>query len=132
MARGNTKFGRDSSGTQKVISTAVEAAGALTGGIVRLAERTIVEAVRAAQDVGSEIGATLARAANGSIQAGREIGGDLAHAGRTVSRRITQSARDTGIGLGSMTDGLRRSSTARARKPLAKVRGQRRRRHRVA
>jgi len=91
-----------------------------------------VEAVRAAQDVGGEIGATFARAAHGSIQTGRAIGDDLVDAGRTVSRGIVEPAREIGTGLRRVMDGVCRSSTARARKPLAKPRRQRRRRRSAA
>jgi len=142
MMRDRTNRGLDSGAAQQVISTAVGAAEALTVGVVHLAERTIVETLHAAEDVGSEIGATLVRAARGSIQAAGEIGGDLVQAGRTVSRGITEPAREIGAGLRRMTDGLRGASTAReradtsadgrARKPLAKARGQRRRRRAVA
>jgi hypothetical protein len=126
MARGKTNRGQDSGTTQLVISTAVGAAEALTVGVVHLAERTLVEALRAAEDVGSEIGSTLVRAARGSIQAASDIGGDLAHVGRSVSRGIAEPARGLGSGLMRMTDGLR------FRKPLAKASRPRRRRREVA
>jgi hypothetical protein len=64
MARTKINRGRKSTTTQNVISTVATAAEAIAVGVARLAERTIVETVRAAQDLGSEIGATLARAAN--------------------------------------------------------------------
>ena len=129
MARGKTTRGQDSGTTQVVISTAVGAAEALTVGVVHLAERTLVEALHAAGDVGSEIGSTLVRAARGSIQAASDIGGDLVHVGRSVSRGIAEPARELGGGFMRMTDGLRRASDGlRARKPLAKARSSRRRR----
>ncbi|HEY3098450.1 MAG TPA: hypothetical protein VGL14_06040 [Methylomirabilota bacterium] len=130
MARGKTNRGQDSGATQQVISTAVGAAEALTVGVVHLAERTLVEALHAAEDVGSEIGSTLVRAARGSIHAASDIGGDLVQVGRTVSRGIAEPARELGSGLKRMTDGLRRtpSSESSVRKPLAKARVQRRRR----
>jgi hypothetical protein len=142
MVRVNMNRGSDSGTTQNVISKAVGAAEALTVGVVHLAERTIVETLHAAQDVGGEIGATLLRAARGSIQAAGEIGGDLVHAGRTVSRGITEPARDIAASFRRTTDGGQRSSAprqntdgasdGRARKPLAKARGQRRRRRSAA
>jgi hypothetical protein len=137
MARGKTtrgeESGKESGTTQLVISTAVGAAEALTVGVVHLAERTLVEALHAAEDVGNEIGSTLVRAARGSIQAASDIGGDLVQVGRTVSRGIAEPARGLGTGLMRMTDGLRRSADGlRARKPLAKARGPRRRRRAVA
>src|SRR5262249_11064835 len=125
MARGKTTRGAESGTTQLVISTAVGAAEALTVGVVHLTERTLVEALHAAEDVGSELGSTLIRAARGSIQAASDIGGDLVHGGRSVSRGTAAPARDLGNGLIRMTDGLRR-------KPLAKARGARRRRRAVA
>ena len=128
MARAKTNRGQDSGTTQQVISTAVGAAEALTVGVVQLAERTLVEALHAAEDVGSEIGFTLVRAARGSIHAASEIGGDLVDVGRHVSRGIAEPARELGSGLRRMTGGLRRP----VRKPLAKARGQRRRRRAAA
>ena len=128
MARGKTTRGQDSGTTQVVIATAVGAAEALTVGVVHLAERTLVEALHAAEDVGSEIGSTLVRAARGSIQAATDIGGDLVHVGRTVSRGIAGPAREVG-GLMRMTDGRGRAADGlRARKPLAKAHRSRRRR----
>jgi hypothetical protein len=142
MARGKMIREQESGATRQVISTAVGAAEALTVGVVHLAERTLVEALHAAEDVGSEIGFTLVRAARGSIHAASEIGGDLVHVGRSVSRGITEPARELGSGLMRMTGGLRRSAEtrrgsesspdSRARKPLAKARGARRRRRAVA
>ena len=112
MARGKTNREEDSRTTQQVISTAVGAAEALTVGVVHLAERTLVEALHAAEDVGSEIGSTLVRAARGSIHAASDIGGDLVQVGRTVSRGIAEPARELGNGLRRMTDGLRRTPSA--------------------
>jgi hypothetical protein len=142
MARGKTNRGEGSGTTQQVISTAVGAAEALTVGVVHLAERTIVEALHAAEDVGSEIGSTLVRAARGSIQAASEIGGDLVHVGQTVSRGIAEPARELSSGLVRMTGSFRQAANtrqvpessreARVRKPLAKARAQRRRRRAVA
>jgi hypothetical protein len=138
MARGKTNRGQGSGTTQQVISTAVGAAEALTVGVVHLAERTLVEALHAAEDVGSEIGFTLVRAARGSIQAASDIGGDLVHVGQTVSRGIAEPARELGSGLVRMTGSFRQPANtrhvpdARVRKPLAKARAQRRRRRAVA
>src|SRR5262245_43261436 len=110
MARGKMNREQESGATRQVISTAVGAAEALTVGVVHLAERTLVEALHAAEDVGSEIGSTLVRAARGSIQAASDIGGDLVHVGRTVSRGIAEPARELGTGLMRVRDGLRRST----------------------
>jgi len=140
MARGKMNE-QESGATRQVISTAVGAAEALTLGVVHLAERTLVEALHAAEDVGTEIGSTLVRAARGSIQAASEIGGDLVHVGRSVSRGIAEPAREIGSGLMRMTgrsgsaDARRRPeppADGRARKPLAKAGAPRRRRRAVA
>jgi hypothetical protein len=96
------------------MSTAVGAAEALTTGVVHLTKRTLVEALHAAEDVGSEIGSTLVLAARGSIRAATEIGGDLAQVGRGVSRSL----------------GVRPSVDGRVRKPLAKARAKARSRSR--
>lgn len=133
MARGNANRRGAVGTTQGIISTAVGAAEALTVGVVHLAERTLVEALHAAEDVGSEIGSTIVRATRGSIRAAGEIGGDLASAGRTVTRGVVEPAREIGSGLMRVTSGLRgaavvRPRDARVRKPLAKARTRRRRR----
>ena len=138
MARGSSNRGRSVGTTQEIISTAVGAAEALTVGVVHLAERTLVEALHAAGDVGSEIGSTIVRATRGSIQAASDIGGDLASAGRTmVTRGVAEPARELGSGLMRLTNGLRhvtsvRMNDGRVRKPLAKARTRRRRRRTVA
>lgn len=90
MARRNTEREVDFP-TNHPISRAVGAAETLTVGMVHLAERTLVQALHVAEDVGNEIGSTLVRAARGSIQAAGEIGGDLAQLGRNVSRGIVAS-----------------------------------------
>ena len=107
---------QDPGRAQQIVSTAVGAAEALTTGVVHLTKRTLVEALHAAEDVGSEIGSTLVTAARGSIRAATEIGGDLAHVGRGVSRSLT---------VASSADG-------RARRPLAKARAKTRRPRRRA
>jgi len=135
MARGNSNRGRTVGTTQDIISTAVGAAEALTLGVVHLAERTLVEALHAAEDVGSEIGSTIVRATRGSIRAASEIGGDLAHVGRTVSRGVAEPARELGSGFMRVTGGLRRAvpgGIQARRKPLAKAGMRRRRRRAVA
>jgi hypothetical protein len=110
MARGNRS--QDRGRARQIVSTAVGAAEVLTTGVVHLTKRTLVEALHAAEDVGSEIGSTLVLAARGSIRAATEIGGDLARVGRGVSRGL----------------GVRPSADGRVRKPLAKARTRRRRR----
>jgi hypothetical protein len=137
MTRGNSRQPRTAGSTNEIISTAVGAAEALTVGVVHLAERTLVEALHAAEDVGSEIGSTIVRATRGSIRAAGEIGGDLAGVGRSVTRGVVEPARELGSGLLRMTNRLRRGTEAgprgaRVRKPLAKARTRRRRRRAVA
>jgi len=137
MAGGNSNQRGPVGTTQEIISTAVGAAEALTVGVVHLAERTLVEALHAVEDVGSELGSTIVRATRGSIRAAGEIGGDLASVGRTVTRGITEPARELGSGLIRVTTGRRRRAPARtrdlaARKPLAKARIRGRRRRAVA
>lgn len=132
----------DAGRTQHIIATAVGTAEALTVGVVRLAERTLVEALHAAEDVGAEIGSTLVQATRGSIRAASDIGGDLAHMGRTVSRGVADPVRELGSGLVRVTNGMRRAApirhrTARAghdgaRKPLGKSAPRRRRRRAAA
>ena len=111
MARRNSSR-KDSARAPQIVSTAVGAAEALTTGVLHLTKRTLVEALHAAEDVGSEIGSTLVLAARGSIRAATEIGGDLAQVGRGVARGL----------------GVRPSADGRVRKPLAKARTRRRRR----
>jgi hypothetical protein len=114
------------------VSSAVGAAEALSVGVLRLTERTIIEAIHAVQDVGSELGATVVRAARGSIKAAEEIGGDLVEVGRGVSRGVAEPARQVGDGVarlatrlwspGGRADG---SAAGRLRKAPAKATGRR-------
>jgi hypothetical protein len=120
MARATVNRGLDSETAQQVMSRAVGAAEALVMGVGDVAERAIAETARAAEDVGTEIGAALARAARGSVRA-RESGGDLVHSGRTVSRRIMELAGDVAT-----------SADGRVPKAVAKARGRRRRRRGLA
>jgi hypothetical protein len=121
-----------------IIASAVGTAEALAIGVVRLAERTLVEAVHAAEDVGAEIGSTLVSATRGSIRAASDIGGDLADMGRTVARGVADPVRKLGSGLARVTNGLRRAAPVRhrsrdgARKPLGKSATRRHRRRAAA
>jgi len=142
MRRGEIDRGPDVGRTQHIIATAVGTAEALAVGVVRLAERTLVEALHAAEDVGAEIGSTLAHATRGSIRAATDIGGDLANIGRTASRGVAGPLRELGTGVTRVTNGLRRASSRRARsaravhtatrKPLGKSATRRRRRRAAA
>ena len=84
-SRRNQKAGRDHS-ADSIVSTAVGAAEALSVGVVHLTERTLVEALHAVEDIGTELGSAVVRAARGSIKAAEEIGGDLVEVGKGVSR----------------------------------------------
>lgn len=90
MARAKVNRGLDSETAQQVMSMAVGAAEALVMGVGHVAERAIAETARAAEDVGTEVGAALARAARGSVRA-RESGGDLVHSDEP-SRAIIRSS----------------------------------------
>ena len=142
MTRNDIDRGADVGRAGHIIATAVGTAEALTVGVVRLAERTLVEALHAAEDVGAEVGSTLVQATRGSIRAASDIGGDLAGIGRTVSRTVGEPVRELGTGLARLTNGLRhtaptRRRTARAgrstaRKPVGKAAPRRRRRRGAA
>ncbi len=133
---------RDIGRTQHIIATAVGTAEALAVGVVRLAERTLVEAVHAAGDVGAEIGSTLVDATRGSIRAASDIGGDLAHMGRIASRGVADPLRELRTGVVRVTNGLRpaaprrrrsaRAGHAATRKPLGQSAPRRRRRRAAA
>src|SRR5215470_14960520 len=115
MTRDGTNRGADVGRTEQIIATAAGTAEALTVGVVRLAERTLVEALHAAEDVGAEIGSTLVQATRGSIRAATDIGGDLAGMGRAMTNGLRRAA-PTG----------RQNSRAgheRGRKPVGKSAG---------
>jgi hypothetical protein len=121
-----------------IIASAVGTAEALAIGVVRLAQRTLVETLHAAEDIGAEIGSTLVSATRGSIRAAGDIGGDLADMGRTVSRGVADPVRELGSGLARVTNGLRREAFTRprsrngARKPLGQSAARRHRRRAAA
>jgi hypothetical protein len=91
MARVNRQRDSDSRAS-RAISTAVSAGGTLAVGIVDLAGRTLVQAFRVAEDVGSEIGGTLVDAARGSVRAARDIGNDLAQLSRNVAHGVAPAS----------------------------------------
>lgn len=124
MTREFTDRGPAVGRTEHIIATAAGTAEALTVGVVRLAERTLVEALHAAEDVGAEIGSTLVQATRGSIRAATDIGGDLAGVGRAMTnglRRATPTERRNA-----------RTGQERARQPLRKTATRRRRRRAAA
>jgi len=142
MTRDDIDREADIGRTGHIIATAVGTAEALTVGVVRLAERTLVEALHAAEDVGAEIGSALVQATRGSIRAAGDIGGELADMGRTVSRSVAAPVHERGAGLARVTNGLRRGAPTRrhsaraghegARKPLGKPAARHRRRRAAA
>src|SRR5215470_1840710 len=89
-----------------IVTTAVGAAEALSVGVLRLTERTLLEALHTVEDVGSELGSTVVRAARGSIKAAEVIGGDLVEVGRGVSRGLAQPAREVSGEVARLATGL--------------------------
>jgi len=124
MTRHDIDHGADVGRTRHIIATAVGTAEAVTVGVVRLAERTLVEALHAAEDVSAEIGSTLVQATRGSIRAASDIGGDLANMGRTVTNGLRRAGRTRRLSAHARRDG--------ARKPLDKATARRRRRRAAA
>lgn len=130
MARRKNVTTRNEGTAEYIVSTAVGAAEALSVGVLRLTERTLIEALHTVQDVGSELGSTVVRAARGSIKAAEAIGGDLVEVGKGVSRGIAQPAREVGGEVARLATGL--WSGARVRKAPAKAAGRRSRRRSAA
>jgi hypothetical protein len=124
---------------QYIVSTAVGAAEALSVGVLHLTERTVVEALRVVEDIGSELGSAAVRAARGSIKAAEDIGGDLVQVGRDVSRGVAEPARQLGAQVARLATGARNESAKlagatqpRMRKAPAKAAARRRRRRSAA
>ncbi len=137
MARRHSDTTREASTAVSIVSTAVGAAEALSVGILRLTERTLIEALHTVEDVGSEIGSTVVRAARGSIKAAEAIGGDLVEVGRGVSRGIAQPAREVGGEVARLATELWKNvadgtGKAAARKAPAKSVGRRSRKRSAA
>jgi|SRR5262245_12376429 len=124
MTRDAIDRGAEVGRTQDIIASAVGTAEAVTVGVVRLAERTLVEALHAAEDVGAEIGSTLVQATRGSIRAANDIGGDLVNMGRTVTNGLRRA--------GPTRPGGARAGHNGARKPLGKSATRRQRRRAAA
>jgi hypothetical protein len=121
--------------TREIVSTTFGAAEALSVGVLRLTERTVVEAVRAVEDIGAELGSAVVRAARGSIRAAGDLGGDIVEVGRGVSRGVAEPARQIGGDLARLATswwpGAQRAAVgarAQARKPLARASRRQRRR----
>ena len=134
MARRKNGEKRTDGTAEQIVSTAVGAAEALSVGVLRLTERTLIEALHAVQDVGTELGSTVVRAARGSIKAAEEIGGDLVEVGKGVSRGVAQPARQLGNEVARVATGLWRQTgvTSGLRKGPAKATARRSRRRSAA
>ena len=139
MARRKKGTARDAGTAEYIVHEAVGAAEAFSVGVLRLTERTLIEALHTVQDVGSELGSTVVRAARGSIKAAGEIGGDLVEVGKGVSRGIAQPAREVGGEVARLATGLWSNvadasgkAVARVRKAPVKAAGRPSRRKRVA
>jgi hypothetical protein len=137
-ARRNDRVEQDGTARQ-IVSTAVGAAEALSVGVLHLTERTLVEALRAAEEIGGELASAVVRTARGSIKAAEDIGGDLAQVGRGVSRGVAEPARQLGGEVARLASGLWSNATgstgavaARVRKSPVKARSRRGRRRAAA
>src|SRR5438309_1882744 len=87
MARANRKATTGRGTAEQIVSGAIGAAEALTVGVVQMTGRTLIETLHAVEEIGSELGSAVVRAARGSIKAAEDIGGDLVTVGKDVSRR---------------------------------------------
>ena len=139
MARRRNAETRDEGTAEYIVSTAVGAAEALSVGVLRLTERTLIEALHTVEDVGSALGSTVVRAARSSIKAAEAIGGDLVDAGKGVSRGVAEPARQLGGEVARLATGLWTNVTdaagkagARGRKGPAKAAARKSRRRSAA
>jgi len=130
MARANRNKATTDRGTAgQIVSGAIGAAEALTVGVVQMTGRTLVETLHAVEEIGSELGFAVVRAARGSIKAAEDIGSDLVTVGKDVSRGVALPMRQVGNGITRLT--LRRGNGKGEdgiRKMPAKAAGRRRRR----
>jgi hypothetical protein len=122
MARRTNEAARVEGTAEYIVHEAVGAAEALSLGVLRLTERTLIEALHTVQDVGSELGSTVVRAARGSIKAAEAIGGDLVEVGRGVSRGIAQPAREVGSEVARLATGLWSNVSDASGKAIARAR----------
>jgi hypothetical protein len=129
MARANRKATTARGAAEHMVSGAVGAAAALTIGVVQTTGRTLIETLHAVEEIGSELGSAVVRAARGSMKAAEDIGGDLVTVGKDVSRGVAAPMRQVGNGIARLTsghwDGLAQKTP---RKTPAKAAGRRRRR----
>jgi hypothetical protein len=63
MAGRSDRQSADDRATRGIVSNTFGAAEALSVGVLRLTERTVVEAVRAVEDISAELGSAVVRAA---------------------------------------------------------------------
>jgi len=115
---------------QSIVSTAVGAGGALSVGVLHLTERTLLEALRAVEDIGSELGSTAVWAVRGSIKAAEGIGGDLVQVGKDISHGVAEPARQLGDGVARLASEW--TAGRGARKGLAKANARRSRKRSAA
>jgi hypothetical protein len=92
--------------TRQIVSTAVGAAEALSLGVVHLTQTTLIEALHAVEDIGSELGSAVVRATRGSIKAAEDIGGDLFTVGKGVSQGVAEPARRVGDSIARLAKGV--------------------------
>jgi hypothetical protein len=140
MAQGKNDRRRDEGRAEQIVSTAAGAAEALSVGVIRLTERTLIEALHAVEEVGSELGSVVVRATRGSIKAADDIGGDLAEVGKGVTRGVVDPARRLGGEVArratnlwtNATNGLQSAARGRVRKAPAKAEARQTRRRPAA
>src|SRR6059058_5203503 len=114
MARENRKATTGGGTAEQIVSGAIGAAGALTVAV---------------EEIGSELGSAVVRAARGSIKAAEDIGSDLVTVGKDVSRGVALPMRQVGTGITRLTWGRRDGKGEDGmRKMPAKAAGRRRRR----
>jgi len=130
MARANRNKATTDRGTAgQIVSGAIGAAEALTVGVVQMTGRTLVETLHAVEEIGSQLGSAVVRAARGSIKAAEDIGSDLVTVGKDVSRGVALPMRQVGTGITRLTWGRRDGKGEDGmRKMPAKAAGRRRRR----
>lgn len=121
--------------TRGIVSTTLGAVEALSVGVLRVTERTVVEAVRAVEEIGAELGSVVVRAARGSIKAAGDIGGDVVAVGKDISRGVAKPAGQIGGDFARLATSWWPASgrpshdaRAQARKPLARASQRERRR----
>jgi hypothetical protein len=73
--------------------------------LVRVVTRTLVAALAGVQEVGREVGATGVGAVRGGIRAASDIGADLGHVATSAIRGTVEAAGELGGGAGSAARG---------------------------